>query len=134
MLITNQTTVSPVKLVDRYAHRMVNENVISDAIDVFHMDALRAAVPMKINVDVQMTLIASVLYRMLGQQVKSCFDVAEARTIFRQLIPKRVNVTLTDTHIEVRYPRNPHLMQANYHQWEEPIPWLDNKILKIKFV
>ena len=136
VLITNQEKISPVKLVDRYARRMVIENVISDAIDFFHIDALSAAVPMKINVDVQLTVIASVLYRLLGRRIGDGFEVAEARTLFRRLIPKRADIRLTDTHIEVTFPRrahNPHLIKANYHRLEQPIPWLDNKILKINF-
>ena len=80
---------------DRYARRMVIENVISDAIDFFHMDALSATVPMKINVDVQLTVIASVLYRLLGLRVGHGFDVAEARTLFRNLVPSRAKITLT---------------------------------------
>jgi len=136
VLITNHEKLSPVKLVDRYARRMVIENVISDAIDFFHIDALSAAVPMKINVDVQLTVIASVLYRLLGRRIGDGFEVAEARTLFRRLIPKRADIRLTDTHIEVTFPRrahNPHLIKANYHRLEQPIPWLDNKILKIDF-
>ena len=136
VLITNQMALSPAKLVDRYARRMVIENVISDAIDFFHMDALSATVPMKINVDVQLTVIASVLYRLLGLRVGHGFDVAEARTLFRNLVPSRAKITLTNQEIIVTYPRrahNPHLMDANYHNLQQPIPWLNNKILTLKF-
>ena len=41
------------------------KNVISDAIDFFRLDALNFAVPLRINVDVQLTVIANVLYRLL---------------------------------------------------------------------
>ncbi len=56
-LITNQMETSAAKLIDRYARRMIIENVISDTIDFFHMDALSATVPMKIHVDVQLTVM-----------------------------------------------------------------------------
>ncbi len=39
LLLTNQMKESAVKLIDRYARRMVIENMISDAVDFFHMDA-----------------------------------------------------------------------------------------------
>ena len=42
LLLTNQTRTSASQLVDRYARRVVIENVIADAIDFFHMDALSA--------------------------------------------------------------------------------------------
>ena len=136
VLITNQEKVSPVRLVDRYARRMVIENIISDAIDFFHMDALSAAVPMKINVDVQLTVMASVLYRLLGLRIGEGFEVAEARTIFRKLVPRRADITLTEREIVVTCPRrayNPLLMNADYHKLAQPIPWLNDKILKIQF-
>ncbi len=69
VLITNQMKRTPRQLIDRYARRMVIENVISDAIDFFHMDALSSAIPMRINVDVQLTVMASVLYRLMGVRV-----------------------------------------------------------------
>lgn len=136
LLITNQMDASAVRLVDRYARRMIIENVISDAIDFFHMDALSAAVPMKINVDVQLTVMASVLYRLLGLRIGQGFEVAEARTLYRNLVPSMAKVTLTDDEIVVTYPRranNPHLMQANYHRLRQPIPWLGNKTLRLRF-
>ena len=124
------------RLVDRYARRMVIENVISDAIDFFHMDALSAAVPMKINVDVQLTVIASVLYRLLGLRVGQEFEVAEARSIYRNLVPTMAHVTITQNEIVVTYPRranNPRLMKANYHRQHQPTPWLGNKMLRLQF-
>ena len=136
LLITNQMKVAASRLIDRYARRMIIENVISDAIDFFHMDALSAAVPMKINVDVQLTVMASVLYRLLGLRVGQGFEVAEARSIYRNLVPCMANVTLTSKQIVVTFPRranNPYLMQAKYHRQREPIPWLGNKILRLQF-
>ena len=51
-LLTNQMEESAGALIDRYARRMIIENIIADTVDFFHMDALSAAVAMKINVDV----------------------------------------------------------------------------------
>jgi len=66
LLLTNQRTTAVSQLIDRYARRMVIDNAIADAIDFFHMDALSAAVPMKVNLDLQRTLIAGGLYRLLA--------------------------------------------------------------------
>src|SRR5271167_3177819 len=59
LLLTNQLTRSPVPLIGRYAQRMLIENHIEDSIDFFHMDALSSAVPLKINCDLLLTLMAS---------------------------------------------------------------------------
>src|SRR5713101_4846218 len=40
ILLTNHLATSPVKLIGRYAKRMLVENGIADAIEFFHMDAL----------------------------------------------------------------------------------------------
>ena len=66
LLLTNQLTRSPAKLIGRYAQRMLIENNIADGIDFFHMDALSSAVAMKVDCDLQLTLMASSLYRLLG--------------------------------------------------------------------
>ncbi|MXW33019.1 MAG: transposase [Rhodothermaceae bacterium] len=135
-ILTNQLKPCETTIIDRYARRMVIENVISDTIDFFHMDALSATVPMKIHVDVQLTVIASLLYRLFGLRVQERWDVAETRSIFRSLIPKRAKIQLTEKEIVVAYPRrahNPLLIGGGYDKTEQPIPWLGNKILKIKF-
>ena len=67
MLLTNQSNRSAVKLIGRYAQRMLIENNIDDGIDFFHMDALSSAVAMKVNCDLQLTLMASSLYRLLAR-------------------------------------------------------------------
>ena len=94
-----------VRLVDRYVHRMIIEYVISDTISVFPMDALNASVPMKINVDAQLAVIASVLYRLLELRIGRGFEFAEVRTLFQDLAPSIAEVTITDKDIIVSYPR-----------------------------
>ena len=135
-LIPNHMTGRAVRRVDRYARRLIMENGISEAIDFFHMEALSAAGPMRIQVDIQLTVRASVLYRLLGIRIGKGLEGAEARTIYRKLIPPRAKTTLTEDDIEVTYPRRanpPLLLAANYHQMRPPIPWLDNKVLHLKF-
>ena len=136
LLLTNQMTISAGTLIDRYARRMLIENAIADAINFFHMDALSAAVPMKIDVDLQLTLMASALYRMLGIRIGRGMEVARADTIFRKFIHTSGSVEITDSDIIVRLGRranNPRLMQAGYDQACEPVPWLGNRALRIEF-
>jgi hypothetical protein len=61
LLLTNQLTATAARLIERYAQRMIIENRIADGIDFFHMDALSSAVAMKVNCDLQLTLMASSL-------------------------------------------------------------------------
>ena len=67
--MTNQLTPTAAKLIERYARRMIIENSIEDGIDFFHMDALSSAVAMKVDCDLQLTLMASSLYRLLAARI-----------------------------------------------------------------
>jgi hypothetical protein len=82
LLLTNQLRRGAVGLVDRYARRMLIENSISDGVDFFHMDALSSAVAMKVNCDLQLTLMGSSFYRLLGAQIGGGYVTAESRHIF----------------------------------------------------
>ena len=137
LLLTNQMDETPARLVDRYARRMIIENTIADAIDFFHMDALSAAVPMKIDLDVQLTLMASALYRILGRRLGHGLEIATPRTLFRKLVRASATVEITADAIVVtlgRRAHNPLLLEAGYADTDTPLPWLDNRTLRIRFV
>ena len=124
------------RLVDRYARRMVIENIIADAIDFFHMDALSANVPLRVNVDVQLTLMASTLYRTLANRVGGKMTAAKAQTIFRKLVHASAAVEITDDEIIVslgRRANNPLLLATGYADIRQKIPWLDDRTLRFRF-
>ena len=113
------------------------ENNLADAIDFFHMDALSAAVPMKIDVDLQLTLMASALYRMLVHRVGGLYAKGKARTLFREFVAASATVTLSEEQVTVRLgrrARNGALLKAGYLDMTESIPWLQNRRLRIGFV
>ena len=136
LLLTNQKKTPATTLIDRYARRMVIENTIADAIDLFHMDALSAAIPLRINLDLQLTLMASALYRILACRLGTEFEKAEPRTLFRKFVKASANVVITPDEITVTFGRrtnNSYLIRAGYDQETLHIPWLNNRPLRIKF-
>jgi hypothetical protein len=136
LLLTNQLQRSPSRLIERYARRMVIENSIAEGINFFHMDALSSAVAMKINCDLQLTLMASSLYRFLGSQVGNGYQFAKADHLFRDLGDATAQVTLTEKDILVRFPKrahNPLLLAAHFEQTQVSIPWLEGKRLRLGF-
>ena len=136
LLLTNQLGEPAGRLIDRYARRTLIENAIADAIDFFHMDALSAAVPMKIDLDIQLTLMASSLYRVLAKRVGNGFENARARTLFRKLVRTSAAIGITEHEIIVsfgRRARNPCLLNAKYADTAAPIPWLQNRTLRLRF-
>ncbi len=135
-LLTNQLRTSPAKLIGRYAQRMLIENGIADGIDFFHMDALSSAVAMKVNCDLQLTLMASSLYRLLGARIGHEYTTAKSRHIFRDFVDATATVTLTEDEIQVRFQKrahNPLLLAAGFADTAVSIPWLGGKHLRLLF-
>ena len=136
LLLTNQFGVRAGELVDRYARRMVIENQIAEAIDFFHMDALSAAVPMRIDTDLQLTIIAGGLYRLFAGRIGNGYAKVRARTLFRDFIDAVATVDVSETGVCVRFSRrahNPLMINAGFADGETPIPWLDNRSLRLEF-
>jgi hypothetical protein len=59
-----------VKLITRYAQRMLVENAISDAVRFFHMDALSSAVGLKVDFDMALLVMAIGVYRRLTRRMR----------------------------------------------------------------
>jgi len=136
ILLTNYLSNSPVKLVGRYAKRMLVENGISDAIEFFHMDALSSAVAMKVNCDLMLTMMASSLYRLLGARIGRGYETARSNHIFRDFIDATATIDLTEQEVVVRFQKrahNPLLLAAGYGKECLPISWLGNRTLRLVF-
>jgi len=135
-LLTNQLTRSAPKLINRYAQRMIIENSIQDGIDFFHMDALSSAVAMKVNFDLQLTLMASSLYRILSSRIGNGYQNAKSRHIFRNFVDATGNVIITEKEILIRFQKrahNPLLIAAGFDKVDIKIPWLGRKRLRFIF-
>jgi hypothetical protein len=97
VLLTNHRKLGPVELVTRYAQRMRIENGISEAVQFFHLDALSSRVGMKVDFDMQLTLVASSLYRMMAQRIGREYSHSQAKTVFRNLLDLSGKVEVTAT-------------------------------------
>ena len=136
LLLTNQLRRSPAKLISRYAQRMIIENSIADGIEFFHMDALSSAVAMKVNCDLQLTLMASSLYRLLAARIGRGYQTAKSQHIFRDFIDATASVRITEDEILVRFQKrahNPLLIAAGFHETDIRVPWLGGKRLQLIF-
>lgn len=135
-LLTNQLRSSARKLIGRYASRMIIENGIADGIDFFHMDALSSSVAMKVDCDLQLTLMASSLYRLFGAQIGKGYETAKSRHIFRDFIDAVATVTISADKVVVKFQKkahNPYLINCGFAAEKCLIPWWDKKILEFQF-
>ena len=136
LLLTNQLRRGAAGLIETYAKRMLIENSISDGVDFFHMDALSSVVAMKVNCDLQLTLIASSLYRLFAAQIGGAYTTAESRHIWRDFIDTSARVTITDDTVEVRFGKrahNPYLLDAGFAETDVPVPWWAGRRLRLAF-
>ena len=136
LLLTNQLRRAARTLIGRYAQRMVIENGIADGIDFFHMDALSSAVALKVDCDLQLTLMASSLYRLFGAQIANGYETAKSRHIFQDFINATADITITSEEVLVKFQKrahNPFLLAAGFSNLKTPIPWWENKILRFQF-
>jgi hypothetical protein len=136
LLLTNHLKLAPSTLITRYAQRMIIENQIEDGIDFFHVDALSSAVALKVNCDLQLTLIASSLYRLLAMRIAQGYEQAKSRHVFRDFIEASAQIEITENTLRVRFQKrahNPLLLAAGFAETNCPIPWLDGKHLHLQF-
>jgi hypothetical protein len=133
ILLTNQHRVPAKALITRYAHRMLIENALSDAVRFFHMNALSSAVGLKVDFDMALLVIASGLYRSLAQRMRGYTD-AYARQIFRDLIDMPADVTITGNEVQVRLHRRAHLpiiVASGLMEQPVNVPWWNDLSLRL---
>jgi len=133
ILLTNDRRGSTVKLITRYAQRMLIENALSDAVRFFHMNALSSAVGLKVDFDMALLVIASGLYRILSRTMRGYAD-AQARQIFRDLIDMPATIEVTETGVVVEFHRRAHLpilMASGLLNKQVPVPWWNGMTLRL---
>jgi transposase len=136
LLLTNQLRRSASKLIGRYAQRMLIENGIADGIDFFHMDTLSSAVALKVNCDLQLTLMASSLYRLFGTRIGHGYQTAKSQHLFEDFIDANATVMLTGREVVVRFQKrahNPFLLAADFDKTDVKVPWMGGKRLQFVF-
>ena len=112
-------------LITRYAQRMLIENGISEAIQFFHLDALSSMVGLKVDFDLQITLMASSLYRLMAEKIGREYQRAQAKKIFRNLLDVSARVQIQEQQVTVRLDKrahNPYLVASG--MGDDPTPML----------
>jgi hypothetical protein len=136
LLLTNNCKIRCPALVTRYAQRMLIENGIAEAVQFFHLDALSSMVGLKVDFDLQITLMASSLYRLLAEKIGGSYGHAQAKKVFRNLLDVSASVAIGDQEVAVTLDRrahNPYLLKSRLADVPTPMPWFANKRLRLHF-
>jgi len=136
ILLTNNLRAGCPTLVTRYALRMLIENGISEAVQFFHLDALSSMIGLKVDFDLQITLMASALYRLLANRIGRNYQNATAKTLFRNLLDVSASVEVRQREVLVTLDKrahNPYLVASKLADEPTPMSWFGDKHLAIRF-
>jgi hypothetical protein len=136
ILLTNNLKITLPALVTRYAQRMLIENGISEAVQFFHLDALSSMVGLKVDFDLQITLMASSLYRLFAERIGAGYGQAQAKKLFRNLLDVSATVVIEANQVVVTLDKrahNPFLVKSRLADQPTPMPWFGGKGLILRF-
>ena len=135
LLITNDLERTTKQLFARYAERMGIENELDAYISGFHLDALSSGLPLNVDLDTTLTVIAGNLYRLLARRLPR-YEHATPDRLWRHFLDSTGTLHLTNDAL-ILEPRvrtyHPVLIDAGLADQATPIPWLDGRELRFRF-
>jgi transposase len=134
-LITNDFEAPTELVVSNYARRWRVENVISEAVKFFNLNALSSPILTKVHFDVIMTMIADTLYSQLAQKLRG-FEDCDAGKIFRHFIKGKAKIKVSGSQFNVIFSRkahNPILRNVPWHRLPMKLSWLQDAGLNLNF-
>jgi len=135
LLITNELTTPAKDLFARYAERMIIENELDAYLGGFHLDALSSAVPLNVDLDTTLTVLAGNLYRLLARQLPR-YALATPDTIWRHILDTGGTLHITNEAITCALnlrSHHPVLIDAGYADLNIAIPWWNDRTLRFRF-
>jgi transposase len=135
LIITNDITTPAKNLFARYAERMNVENELDAYIGGFHLDALTSGVPLNVDLDTTLTVVAGNLYRLLARKL-SRYQHATPETLWRDFLDATGTLHINDTGVTCALnlrSHHPALIDAGFADLQTPIPWWDGRILRFRF-
>jgi transposase len=135
LLITNNLTTPAKDLFARYAERMTVENELDAYIGGFHLDALTSGVPLNVDLDTTLTVIAGNLYRLLARKLPR-YEHATPDTIWRHFLDATGTLHITTEAVTCALnlrSHHPVLIDAGLADHDTPIPWWEDRTLRFRF-
>ena len=135
LLITNDIERTTKQLFTRYAERMGIENELDAYIQGFHLDALSSGLPLNVDLDTTLTVIAGNLYRLLARQLPR-YEHATPDRLWRHFLDSTGTLHISDDaltldlHLRTYHPV---LIDAGLADQPTPLPWLDDRQLRFRF-
>ena len=136
MLITNDLAATAAKnLFARYAERMTIWNELDADISGFHLNAISSGLPLNVDLDTTLTVLAGNCYRLLARTPPR-YELATPDRIRRHFLDDFGTVEVFDDHVRVDLALRtyaPVLIDAGFPQLEVPVPWWGGRTLRFGF-
>ncbi len=136
LLITNDLAATAGKdLFARYAERMIIENELDADISGFHLNALSSGLPLNVDLDTTLTVLAGNCYRLLARSLPR-YELATPDRIWRHFLDNSGSVEVFDDHVRVDLALRtytPVLIDAGFPELDMPIPWWGGRSLRFGF-
>jgi hypothetical protein len=135
LLITNDLTTPAKDLFGRYAERMIIENELDADISGFHLNALSSGLPLNVDLDTTLTVLAGNCYRLLARKLPR-YELATPDRLWRHFLDTTGKVVVHDDHVRVDLALRtytPVLIDAGFPELDVEIPWWSGKTLRFGF-
>ncbi len=136
LILTNQQQPTVKQLIERYGQRWGIENQLAEQIRAFHLDSLSSQVPLAVDFDVALTILADTIYRRFARGLHPAYHNQTPDTIRDYLIDGSGELRFTPGNIEVRLRRRTHtpaLLDAGYQDQTTKVPWWGGRTLSYNF-
>ena len=120
VIITNDRTSTAKQIIERYARRMNIEQRLAESIRSFHTDALAGSVPLNVDLDVALTVLAGAVCAALRRRLTG-YHHATPDTLQRTIPVHHRNHHQQRRHHH-RPPRPPHLLTRSCGKPPSPTP------------
>jgi len=133
VIITNDRITSAKQIIERYARRMNIEQRLAESIRSFHLDALAGSVPLNVDLDVVLSVLAGAVCASLRRRLTG-YHHATPDTLQRRFLSTAGHIVNHQQSIVVRLKRrtySPVLRQANIP--EVTVPWWQGRTLRFEF-
>jgi hypothetical protein len=134
VIITNASSLTARQVIQRYARRMTIEQRLAEGIRAFHLDALASAVPLNIDLDVVLSVLAGAVCASLRRRLGAGYAAATPDTLQRRFLHTGGTIITDRDTITVRLDRrtySPVLRQADIPQVR--VPWWGRRLLRFDY-
>jgi hypothetical protein len=135
LVLSNNFDATARQILTRYTSRNGIEDSLGSGVNFFHLDCLASEVPLNVDLDAALTVLANGCYRWLASELDS-FTEAKPKRLCRRIIETGGTVRVTEDQIHVHFRKrahNPILRQAGLDAKAGAIPWAGGRTLRFTY-